>query len=116
MHRKKTSVLIVVFSVIGLGAVLTGCGGTKVLKKPAPVPVVEPLATNSDEKLSVELDWVIVRGGPGAWAKNADWDEYLIRVRNLSDEKLIIVSILVYDSLEIRHRTSFDRASLVRSS
>ena len=30
------------------------------------------------------LDWIIVRDGPGTWAKNVDWDEYLIRVHTKS--------------------------------
>jgi len=63
---------------------LTACGGTKVLKEPDSFVATQPLVTASDQTLSVALDWVIVRDGPGTWAKNSDWDEYLLRVRNQS--------------------------------
>ena len=67
---------------------LTGCGGSKLLDDPEPVTIVQPLTTVSDQRLEAHLDWVIVRNGPGTWAKNADWDEYLLRVSNLSDQPI----------------------------
>jgi hypothetical protein len=53
--------------------VLSGCGGTKVLKEAQPIQTTRPLATASDQQVTAILDWVIVRDGPGTWAKNADW-------------------------------------------
>jgi hypothetical protein len=53
--------------------VLSGCGGTKVLKEAQPIQTTQPLATASDQQVTAILDWVIVRDGPGTWAKNADW-------------------------------------------
>ena len=78
---------------------LAGCGGAKVLKEPEPLAVGQSLSAASDEHLSVTLDWVIVRDGPGAWAKNVDWDQYLIRVKNLNGDSLQVTSITVMDSL-----------------
>ena len=78
---------------------LSGCGGTKVLKESEPLVVTQSLATASDQRLTATLDWVIVRDGPGTWGKNVDWDEYLIRVQNLSDESLELTIISVVDSL-----------------
>ena len=68
--------------------VLSGCGGTKVLKEAQPIQTTQPLATVSDQQVTAILDWVIVRDGPGTWAKNADWDEYLLRIRNLSEQSI----------------------------
>ena len=51
---------------------LVGCGGTKVLKEPQPMQTTQPLAEVSDQQVTATLDWVIVRDGPGTWAKNAD--------------------------------------------
>ena len=74
-------------SLLNLGLSLTyvlsafavaGCGGTKVLKEPQPLQTTQPLAANSDQEVVATLDWVIVRDGPGTWARNADWDEYLL--------------------------------------
>ena len=116
MPGKKNRVIGLFFVLIGLGVVLTGCSGAKVLEEPKSMPLVEPLAVTSNENLSLVLDWVIVRDGPGAWAKNADWDEYLLRVLNLSNEEVVIASVSVYDSLGGRQRMHFSREGLVRSS
>jgi hypothetical protein len=96
--------------------VLTGCAGTKVLKEPEPLAVTESLATGADERLAVFLDWVVVRDGPGTWAKNADWDEYLIRVQNLSGDLIRVTNITVLDSLGTRIEPGHDRKQLVNGS
>ncbi len=95
---------------------LSGCGGTKILKEPEPLVRDYPLATISDRQLEVTLDWVIVRGGPGTWAKNADWDEYMLRVHNLSDEPIQIDSLAVTDWLDVRMDPNSSRSDLVKES
>lgn len=92
---------------------LSGCGGTKVLKEPEPLVVTQPLATASDQHLSATLDWVIFRDGLGTWARNVDWDEYLIRVQNLGDDSLQLTNICVVDSLGTRIEPRQDRNQLV---
>jgi hypothetical protein len=74
------------------------------------------LVTSSDQRLEVLVDWIIVRGGPGSWAKNADWDEYLIRIRNTSDHLIQIKSIRVFDSGEVGHESIPNRKKLVKAS
>ncbi len=95
---------------------LSGCGGTKVLKEPEPLVVTQSLATASDQHLSAALDWVIFRDGPGTWARNVDWDEYLIRVQNLGDDSLEITNIIVVDSLGTRIETRQNRKQLVKGT
>ncbi len=95
---------------------LTSCGGTKVLKQPEPLEVAQPLATAADQNLNASLNWVIFRDGPGTWAKNVDWDEYLIRVQNLGDESLQITNITVVDSLGTRIDPQYDRSELVKGT
>lgn len=95
---------------------ISGCGGTKVLKEPEPFVLTESLAVASDERLSVRLDWVIVRDGPGTWARNSDWDEYLISVRNGSGDSLRISSITIVDSLGTRVESGTSRKQLVKES
>ena len=95
---------------------LSGCGGTRVLKEPKPLIVPQSLATASDQHLSATVDWVIVRDGPGTWAKNVDWDEYLIRVQNLSDESIRVTNITILDSLGTRIETRENRKQLVRGT
>jgi len=95
---------------------LSACGGTKVLKEPEPMAVAQPLATASDENLSVTLDWVIFRDGPGTWARNVDWDEYLIRVQNLGNEPLQVTGITVVDSLGTQIQSRQSRKQLVKGT
>ncbi len=95
---------------------LAACGGTKVLKEPKSLVITEPLASNADQHLSATLDWVIFRDGPGTWAKNVDWDEYMFRVRYLGADSVQLTSIVVMDSLgtAIVPRTS--RRQLVKGT
>jgi hypothetical protein len=95
---------------------LFGCGGTKVLKEPEPLVVTQPLATALDQRLQVTLGWVIVRDGPGTWAKNADWDEYLINVRNVSGDSLQVSKITIVDSLDTRVESGATRRQLVKGT
>ena len=96
--------------------ILSACGGTKVLKNSQPIQATEPLAAVSDQKVTAILDWVIVRDGPGTWAKNADWDEYLLRVSNLSDQPIQITGLIVIDSLDTRIEPAPGRKHLVKGS
>lgn len=95
---------------------LAACGGTKVLKEPEPMVVAQPLATASDENLSATLDWVIFRDGPGTWARNVDWDEYLISIQNLGGDSLQITSIAVVDSLGTQIESRQSRRQLVKGT
>lgn len=95
---------------------LNGCGGSKVLKESEPLAVTQSLVTASDQRLAAALDWVIVRDGPGTWAKNVDWDEYLIRVQNLSDEPIRVTNIAVFDSLGTRIEIGGSRRQLIEGT
>jgi hypothetical protein len=96
--------------------ILTGCGGTKLLKEPEPLVATQALATTSDAQLSVTLDWVIYRDGPGTWAKNVDWDEYLIRVEHVGDGDIQIKSVNVIDSLDNLIAPGATRKELVKGT
>jgi len=95
---------------------LSGCGGTKVLKEPEPLVVTRSLATASDQHLSATLDWVIFRDGPGTWAKNVDWDEYMIGVKNLGGDSLQLTNITVLDSLGTPIEPRQSRKQLVKGT
>ena len=95
---------------------LSGCGGTKVLKEPEPLVVTKSLATASDQHLSATLDWVIFRDGPGTWAKNVDWDEYMIGVQTLSGDALQLTNIVVVDSLGTQIEPRQNRKQLVKGT
>jgi hypothetical protein len=102
---------------LACAAVVPGCGGgSKVLKEPEPLTVTKPIAAVSDQHLTATLVWVIVRGGPGTWAYNVDWDEYLIHVENHSDKLIRVTNIAVVDSLGKQVTPAGTRLQLVNQS
>lgn len=95
---------------------LSACGGTKILKEPDALANTEPLASNADQFLAATLDWVIYRDGPGTWAKNSDWDEYMIRVRYFGDDSIQLTGIVVMDSLGTAIVPRITRSQLVKGT
>lgn len=103
-------------AVVACGLVLAGCGGTKILKHPDAFNPAAPLASGADAQLAVTLDWVVVRDGPGTWARSADWDEYLLTVHNRAAAPLAILSVTVIDSLGETICADQERSRLVKAS
>ena len=99
-----------------LTVALTACGGTKLIKDAEPLVLEEPLAVNKDNDVSVALRWLIVRNGHGSWAKNADWDEYLLTVSNGSESNIQITDFVIVDSQGYQSQRHWDRKELVSSS
>lgn len=97
-------------------SLLAACGGTKVLREPQPIHAQQALAAAEDTRVAATLDWVIVRDGAGTWARNADWDEYLVRVRNVSGTPISITQLTVVDSLGAVIAPETRRKSLVKGS
>ncbi|MGI9232336.1 MAG: hypothetical protein ACR2RD_01780 [Woeseiaceae bacterium] len=108
--------VILAAKLVCVALILGGCSGTKVLKEPQPLQATQPLATVADHRLGVTLDWVIVRDGPGTWAKNADWDEYLLSVKNLSGEPITVTELTVVDSIGTSVGPEQGRKRLVKGS
>ena len=115
MHEPKTVCIRLLLLALA-GAALVGCGGQKVLKEPHVVQVVEPLAAARDEHLAATVDWVTVQNGPGSWASNAYWDEYRLRIENLTTEPVTIQQALLVDSMHTGAAADFDRKRLVKAS
>ena len=108
-HFRRAAVVVFV-------VLISGCAGTKVLDEPTPLPERNPLATVRDAAMAATLDWVIVRDGPGTWAKNADWDQYLLRVENHSMAALILSEVYLEDSMGIKVFPGKDRKRLIAGS
>lgn len=114
----KHSVAKVTRGLLALGAVLlAGCaGGQKLLKEPVPVIREAPLSTAQNAHLSVSLDWIVVPGGPGSWARNAQWDQYQLSLQRLVAEPVAISSIRVVDSMDVPQAPIADRKALVKAT
>jgi hypothetical protein len=107
--------------VIHLGAVLvltllSACAYNKKLDKPIPLQPAGAIATTVDERLSVTIDAIVVRDGPGSWSKNADWDEYLLHALATSDQPVEITRVVVVDSLGKHRKPSATRGDLQSGS
>ena len=68
-----------------------------------------PLAEGGDEHIVATIESVIVPNSGGAWACNAEWDEYLIRIRAGTGEPVQIREIAIFDALEQRIAPRSDR-------
>lgn len=96
---------------------LSSCAsGTKLLDEPRPGTPATPLTQASDENLNATLAWVIVRDGPGTWARNADWDEYQITLRAVPDANVGLLGVVLVDDLGTRIEPKNTRRQLVDGS
>lgn len=93
-----------------------GCHGTRMLRNPKPLDITGPISSATNQDLSAKIDAVIFRDGPGTWAKNADWDEYIISLRNEGQGTLRITSLNVVDSLGTKIESGNNRRSLVKGT
>jgi len=114
--RKLRTLPVRLLSLAFFATSLSACGGAKVLKEPVPLEIAGPLASGNDEQLEAVIDWVIVRDGPGTWSRDAYWDEYLIRVANLSDTEVLLTGIEVIDALDEPVSRLTDRRQLERAT
>jgi len=107
---------ILTFLLVCLAGLLSACGGSKLLKNPEPIELTKPLEKVSDLQVTAALQWVIVRDGPGTWAKAASWDEYLLSVNNQTGEEIQINAVYIVDSMGFQHPSDSKRRRLVKAS
>ncbi len=74
-----------------------GCAAkTRLIEKPTPLP--ENLGIHSElPSLSVTLTEVVLPNGPGAWVKDAKWDEYIFTIQNQGEAPLTIQGFWLVD-------------------
>ena len=94
---------------------LSACGA-KIVKNAPPPPTDRVVAEAASPQLQAQLTWVLVSEGPGSWAEEAVWDEYLVRVRNVSSQPLEITGVEAEDSLGAVATTMATRGELVKAS
>ena len=95
---------------------VNGCGGAKLLRDPKPIVLAEPIASAVNRTLYASLTGVVCRDGPGSWAANADWDEYIVEVANTGASWVQITEVNLVDSLGYRIAPSDDRKHLVNGT
>jgi hypothetical protein len=73
------------------------------LSEPVPEQAPRTIAEATDYRVTASIEAVIVRDGPGTWAKGAFWDEYRIRLRVVDGWPVEISRVVVVDSLGEHH-------------
>jgi hypothetical protein len=109
--RRQLLSLVVALS---LSAFLDGCASSRLLKKPQPTTETDVGWTASGpEATTLEVNQLIFRNAGGSWLKNANWDEYVLTVKNDSQDALEIQSFYLYsDKLPAPVQSSTSREQL----
>ena len=102
--RSSVPAQVICFAVVLALSLVGGCASTQKLKEPVPVQAPRTIAEATDWRVTASVESVIVRDGPGAWAKNAFWDEYRIRVVVAAGWPVEVTRVVVVDSLGERHK------------
>jgi hypothetical protein len=75
--------LTLVIGSLVLCGLLGACASSRLLKKPLPTTAADlGWAASAPEGLTVEVDQLISRNGDGSWVRDANWDEYVLTVKN----------------------------------
>jgi len=97
-----------------LSGLLDGCASSRLLKNPQP-PTESDVgwAVSSPEGPTLEVHQLIFRNTGGSWLKNANWDEYVLTIKNDSQDPMEIQSIYLYsDKLPAPEESSTSREQL----
>lgn len=110
----KTISMLMLASAIA--ATVSACGtSTKMLKAPvAGAPAM--LGAARDHALEIRVDGLVVRDGPGSWARHAYWDEYRVTLVNRDAAALTIQDVAVIDSFGVGAASLADRTALSRAT
>jgi hypothetical protein len=76
---------------------LDGCASSRLIKHPLPPTDADvSWAGSAPEGLAVEVHQLIFRNTGGSWVRNANWDEYVLTVKNDSQYTLELQEINLY--------------------
>jgi hypothetical protein len=81
-----------------LSALLGGCASSRVLKNPLPSEADVGWTTAGPEGLTIEVHQLIFRNTGGSWVRDANWDEYVLTIKNESGNAIEILAIDLYSS------------------
>jgi len=72
---------------------LGGCASSRLFKNPQPSSATEARSVSTDERITVSVQALTLRNGGGSWLKDANWDEYVLKIVNESGDPCEIESI-----------------------
>jgi hypothetical protein len=97
-----------------LGSLLNGCASSRLLKHPQPSATADVgWSASAPEGLTVEMHQLIIRNSGGSWVRDANWDEYVLTIKNDSQGAIEIQRIVLYsDKLSEPVESSLSREQL----
>jgi hypothetical protein len=97
-----------------LSGLLNGCASSRLIKNPPPPTETSVGWTASaPEGLTVEVHQLIFRNSGGSWVRDANWDEYVLTIKNDSQDAIEIQGIGLYsDKLPAPVESSTSREQL----
>ena len=81
-----------------LSGILGGCASSRLLKNPMPSDADVGWTAASPEGLAIEVQQLIFRNTGGSWVRDANWDEYVLTIKNDSRNEVEILAINLYSS------------------
>lgn len=105
---------ISVFITLSMALMLVACGGPRINRKAQEPQDLTPMLVAQDPHITVALDLLMFRNSQGSWAKDANWDEYLLSVYPKSE--VVIESVLIEDLMGDSHQPETTRKALNEST
>jgi len=96
-------------------ALLVACAA-KETRLDLPAGDVPPLARAADAHVEARLEAMLAPNMPGSWMQDAHWDEYLVTVRALGEEPVLVTDVALFDALGQRLPTRADRSGLAETT
>ena len=113
MNIYRHKVVLLVFWFI----VLLGCGGPRINTKPQELSDHGAMTVLADPHMEISLNHILYRNSPGSWAKDANWDEYILSVKSREfPNDITIVGIYIEDLMGVRHANETTRKELNQST
>ena len=82
---------------MSLIALLDGCASSRLIKNPQPPTKADVgWAASGSEGITLDVHQLIFRNAAGSWVKNANWDEYVLTIKNDSQNAMEIQSFYLY--------------------
>jgi hypothetical protein len=85
LSRRRTDVIVGLCWFAVAGGV-DGCASSRLLKQPLPSAAIATTPVSTTDGIAVSVQALIVRNGGGSWLKNANWDEYVLKIVNESGD------------------------------
>jgi hypothetical protein len=101
-------------SLVSLTVLLDGCASSRLIKNPPPPTETDVgWAASGPGGITLDVHQLIFRDSGGSWVKKANWDEYVLTVKNDSQDPVEIQSIYLYsDKLPAPVESSTSREQL----